>query len=293
MNITAKIIADSVNPDGKRLTSWILKYPRFIHAEFMTHRAFSRNAASSRAIPIKKMIEAIVNEAAHPEFWGKNQKGMQSLERLDQVTESLARMGWLAAREDAIKTVDRLVELGVHKQIVNRLIEPWSHITVLATAGDHRNFFGLRAHPDAQPEFQVLAYRMLDAYLKSKPRLLDWGEWHMPFGDKMLATLSEADRLKIATARAARISYLTFDGVEDHEKDFDIFEKLRSSGHWSPFEHSAKAAFALGNLISNFGPGWLQYRKTFHTESGQYVDLQSIMNSKPNWITLTEEPVDK
>lgn len=258
----------------------------------MTHRAFSRNAASSRAIPIKKMIEAINNEPAHPEFWGKNQKGMQSLEMLDDVTRSIAATGWFAARENAIKIVNGLVELGVHKQIVNRLIEPWSHITVLATAGDHKNFFGLRAHPDAQPEFQVLAYRMLHEYLNHSPQLLEWGQWHMPFGDKM-GDLPEADRLKVAVARAARISYLTFDGAEDHNKDFEIFDKLRTSGHWSPFEHPARASFALGNLVSNLGPGWLQFRKTFPSEKGQSVDLQTIMKTKPDWIKLTEEPVDK
>ena len=64
--IKAKIIADSINSKRCRLTSWVLEYPRFIHAEIMIHRVFSRNAASSRAIPTEKIIQNIIDDPAMP-----------------------------------------------------------------------------------------------------------------------------------------------------------------------------------------------------------------------------------
>ncbi len=279
--ITAKILLDSINPDGIRIVTWILKYPRFIHAEFMTHRVFSRNAASSRAIPFKKMAEAIRDEPAMPEYWGANQSGMQAAGQIEDIDDT--RRLWLRASDDAVGWASDLHDLGLHKQIANRVLEPFSHITVLATATEHDNFFALRAHPDAQPEFQVLAYRMLDEYLISVPVLRDWDDWHIPFGDQMPQELTNYNRLKVATARAARVSYLTFDGAIDPAKDIDLHDKLAASGHWSPFEHCAQADdFCIG---SNFR-GWRQYRKQFKDENKREIDLKLVMAAKPNWVTI-------
>jgi thymidylate synthase ThyX len=263
--IEAKIICDSINPAGNRITTWILKYPRFIHAEFMTHRILSKNAASSRAITLEKMIQAVLDEPAIPEFWGKNQKGMQAAEELNLADQETAKLEWLAARDKAVESVRNLQKLNLHKQLSNRLLEPWAHITVLSTGTDWENFFALRAHPEAQPEFQKLAYLMLERYNSSEPEDLEMGQWHIPFGDKYLENVSIQEALKICTARAARVSYNNFEGDIDFKKDFELHDKLLASGHMSPFEHCAKAQNNSAR-IGNF-TGWLQYRKTFKGEN--------------------------
>jgi thymidylate synthase ThyX len=280
--IKANILLDSINGSGNRITTWLLTYNRFIHAEFLTHRVFSRNASSSRAIPVKKMIEDVRTNPAMPVFWGKNQAGMQAKEQLDDTIKNVfrstkdainepftalgaAKYDWLAARDKAIETVEGLVEIGLHKQIANRILEPWMHITVIATATDMGNFFALRAHQDAQPEFQALAYLMLEEYNKSIPTQLVSGAWHIPFGDRMPLGIDLSQRLKISTARCARTSYLTFDGEINPEKDYQLHDQLATSGHWSPFEHCAQAQWHSGRS-GNF-QGWTQYRKSFLNEN--------------------------
>lgn len=308
--ISAKILADSINPLDCRLTSFLLTYPRFIHSEFMTHRVFSRNAASSRAIPFKKMFDTVFEEPALPERWGVEQKGMQSGDQIYEVPviESM----WMKARNQCLKAADYLSGRGLHKSLCNRLIEPWSHITVLATATDTglSNFFALRAHKDAQPEFQVLAYRMLNGYLKEKPNKLPWGYWHFPqfmgseyepfYDGKDQQAPDEvggkiynfSDVIKIATARCARLSYLTFDGEHSPEKDIALHDQLKASGHFSPFEHCAQAKIGLYKK-SNFDQpedgvfsGWHQYRKMIKGENQTNADLHAIMAAKPDWIRV-------
>lgn len=305
--ITAKILLDSVNPTGNRITTWILTYPRFFHSEVMTHRVFSRNASSSRAIPVKKMIDDVKYNPAMPIFWGKNQAGMQAKEELDDInkdkkilispvansadpcelmvtTKRAAQYEWLAARDSAVKHAEKMLELGLHKQIANRILEPFMHITVLVTATDHENFLSLRAHEDTQPEFQELAYNMLRLYQSKEPNKLKEGEWHIPFGDKIEETrlnqlvdkinrerqftptwYDEMYKIKIATARCARVSYLNFEGKDDYTKDIELHDILKNSGHWSPFEHCAMALDKpeqSGNFV-----GWKQYRKMFNGEN--------------------------
>lgn len=191
---------------------------------------------------------------------------------------------WLKGCGHAIGCAEALSLNGLHKQWANRVIEPWMNITVLITATEWLNFFKLRAHPEAHPDFQVLAYRMLDRYLKSEPKLVKRDGWHIPFGDKMPEDLSHLDRIAVAIARAARLSYLTFDGEMNVNKDIELYQKLKVSGHWSPFEHVAQAdpGVRSGNFI-----GWRQYRKTLPREDGtDGVDLNEIMSKKPDWIEL-------
>lgn len=290
--ISAEIIKDSTTPGGNRLTTFLLTYPRFIHAEFMTHRCFSRNASSSRAIPIQKMIEAVQDTYAAPEFWGKNQSGMQALEQLTGPQKTMAETWWDQCVVDAVTNVQYMAECGadLHKQIANRVLEPFSHITVIATASEKglRNFFALRAHKDAQPEFQVLAYRMLHPYLHSIPNELEWNQWHTPF-DKDIGGNFDELRLKICTGRIARVSYLTHDGIRDPDSDITLHDRLKDSGHWSPFEHCAKASQAgFGGSPSNFGPNWFQYRKQFYQECGAPTDehLWKVLEERPTWFNL-------
>lgn len=171
MSFSARIVLDSLNPasGGHRLTTFMLTYPRFIHSELMTHRVFSRNAASSRAIPYAQMRQAVLTNPAMPMHWGQNQKGMQADGQIGATRVPDAVRIWNEATVTAVHHADKLAEMGVHKQVVNRLLEPFMHITTLVTATEWTNFFALRAHKDAQPEFQFLADLMLQQYVDGTP----------------------------------------------------------------------------------------------------------------------------
>jgi thymidylate synthase ThyX len=192
MAITAKILADSLAPCGKRLTTMEWTYPRSIHSEIMTHRMLSKNSASSRAIPTEKLIQRVVDDPFIPEYIGANQKGMQAGEELNDVQKEVARMFWLQGRDQAVENARRLLDLGVHKQVVNRIIEPWMWITIIVSATEWDNVWGLRCHPMAEPHFQKLAYTARDAMAASVPRELKMGDWHLP-----LVPIDEEDGLSI------------------------------------------------------------------------------------------------
>ena len=246
----------------------------------------SRNAASSRAIPVAKMIESVKESPAMPEWWGKTQKGMQANKQISQTGISDCRVLWNRGRNECVEMAGRMVEnYQLHKQIANRLLEPWMHMTSLWTATEWDNFFALRAHPDAQPEFQVLAYRMLDLYLKEKPLQLQWGEWHLPFVDGPELTIQTG--LKVSVARAARVSYTTFEGKYSVEKDCELHDRMLDAWpkHMSPFEHQACAVEGL-RRSGNFAGGWQQYRKSIKGEVVKKANLKKIMKNKPDWIEL-------
>lgn len=271
MGFSARVLLDSVSPAGVRLTSMELRYPRFIHSEVMTHRVLSKNSASSRAIPIRKMIDSVRADPAMPVWWGRNQSGMQAHEEVDEATRALAEAEWKSALEDALAHAERLAasDINLHKQIVNRILEPFAWITVIVTGTEWANFFTQRTHEDAQPELRHLARMMLDAYRASEPKPLALGEWHTPLiqPDEEL-TLTQDERLKISVARAARVSYLSHAGTRDHAKDIELYERLvggGANGHWSPFEHVATPLPSADAWSGNFR-GWEQYRKRFPQE---------------------------
>lgn len=308
--ISAEVICDSVSKQGKRLTTFKLRYPKFIHGEFMTHRVISRNASSSRAIPTAKLIEEVRSDAlcAAPIFWGKNQPGMQAVEELqDDMARSWEKypsegkgfwMGtdrqrakelWFNAALNAASWADRMNAIGVHKQIVNRLLEPFSHINVVATATEWDNFFGLRLHRDAQPEMRALAVAMWEAKKASTIRQLRPGEWHMPFinrDDIPALTKAEPSKfreeiaIKVSVARCARVSYESHETGRRStvEEDLKLYDRLVGAQplHASPAEHQAtpddlfpvmgrpqwKQPREHGNFV-----GWRQYRKMLKGES--------------------------
>jgi thymidylate synthase ThyX len=271
MPFSARVLLDSISPAGIRLTSMEARYPRFIHAELLTHRNFSRNSSSSRAVPIRKMIEAVQRDPAMPVWWGRNQSGMQALEQIDEPTRALAEAEWKLALEDALRHAERLAssDINLHKQLVNRILEPFAWITVIITATEWSNFFTQRTHEDAQPELKHIADLMLERYRESSPRALALGEWHTPLilPDEESA-LPVDDRLKISVARCARVSYLSHDGARDRAKDIELYEKLvggGANGHWSPFEHIATPLSDASEWSGNFR-GWEQYRKRFAQE---------------------------
>jgi len=267
--ISAEIVADSVSPSNQRITSFVCTFPRFILAEFNTHRMLSRNAASSRAIPTKKFIDQVLNNPAMPIYWGKNQSGMQSFSELSPSDIPVAEEIWIQARNKMIDCVKEMMSIGVHKQIVNRLLEPWFNVTVIVTATDYENFFKLRISKNAQPEIFELASLMKKEMDKSIPKKIDIGCWHIPFADKHINNVAEEDKLlKIGVARCARVSYLTFEGVIDYEKDYALHDQLKADGHWSPFEHCATPCSSADRSYGNF-TGWKQYRKFFKEENGK------------------------
>ena len=329
MTISAKIIADSISPAGVRLTTMQLRYPRFIHPEELTHRVIStqpesiiiqkiadglmydenlsRNASSSRAIPVNRLIDDIIADTAMPIHWGKNQPGMQAREEHDaRVTLPALEFGelwtfgemdrvpkdhgqrpmrlttkdvhpiaaWIDARDYAIQVARAFDAAGYHKQIVNRLLEPFSHINVVVTATEWDNFYELRRHEDAQPEIHALADAMYEAQAASKPKLLQPGEWHLPYitvGEFLDDQMSDDQRIKCSVARCARVSYLTHDGLQPlPEKDLELYDRLVGAVplHASPAEHQAtpddfnpySEEWMKPHLHGNF-VGWVQNRK--------------------------------
>lgn len=272
---SARILKDSIGPSNKRLTTWELTYPRFVHAELMTHRLFSRNSASSRAIPTAKLMERVREDPALPQWWGKNQSGMQANEELDGPARTEAERLWLAARDHMLAAAEQLGKIGLHKQLANRLIEPWMFITVLVSATEYSNWFHLRNHRMAQPEIAWVAKAMWQQYNEHQPRRVAFGTWHLPLFDEdtegpLDTNAAIARAQKVSTGRCARVSYLTHEGIRDPDKDIELHDRLCAGpltgepGHWSPFEHVAMA-LSEPTRSGNFF-GWAQYRKEFEAE---------------------------
>jgi thymidylate synthase ThyX len=293
MATTAKIICDSISPDGVRLTTMEVTFHRFILAELNTHRVFSRNSASSRAIPSEKIRQRVNDDMAYPLSWGRNERGMQSSKALDLAEETVAKQLWYETGDESLRINSLLDDLGLHKQVANRILEPYMWHTAIITATEWDNFFHQRCHPDAQPEMKALADAMQLAYYTNEAIVkLSYGSWHLPYintedfqdvgaryaDDEMDAhdtrSFITAILRKVSVARCARVSYLTQNGKRDIEKDIELFERLTQGGHWSPFEHIAMP-LKLGHLhegksiaewSGNFR-GWKQYRKEFPQEN--------------------------
>lgn len=263
MSHSARIVCDSVTQYGHRLTTMEVVMPRIILAEFNTHRVFSRNSASSRAIPVEKMLRMVEENPYVPSSWGKNQKGMQAEQDVFVLDGMEARIVWLHARDQAMNRVKKLLALGIHKQTTNRLLEPFMWHTVIVTATEWSNFFHLRTHKAAHPDMQLVASAMESAYDESIPLLVHTGSWHLPY--MTLADRAEYPSdilIKGSIGKCARVSYLTHDGVRDIYKDVELYSSLLSNGHMSPLEH---VATPLEGWSGNFF-GWQQYRKLIKNE---------------------------
>lgn len=284
MGYKAKVIADSIN--GTRITTLEISFPRIVLAEFNTHRVFSRNSASSRAIPIEKMLERVMNDPFIPDRWPINRPGMQATEYLAEGSAVVeARIDWLHARNEAVNSVYRLQRHGVHKQITNRLLEPWLWHTVVVTSTEWENFFNQRRDKDAQPEIQKIANLMFAAYEASTPTQLADGAWHLPYvtaedfeAQAAHALTPDWDILaRLACARCARVSYARQGEARDFAEDLATTARLLANGHTSPLEHAAtpRTTPGPGALIDaatqsvwfgNFR-GWQSYRKTLPDEA--------------------------
>jgi thymidylate synthase ThyX len=300
MSFNVRVLADSLAPCGKRLTTMEWTYPRPIHSEIMTHRALSKNSASSRAIPTEKLIQRVLDDPWIPDYIGVNQRGMAPGDELTGSERSEAVSTWIAARDEAVKHARYLLSLGVHKGVVNRLLEPWMWITIIVSATEWPNLFALRLDKMAEPHFQHLARLAKAAMDASVPKVLASGEWHLPLWadnagqsddeselDRHIGTLSDvtglreeiarAFRVKISVGRCARVSYLTHDGRRDLNEDAGLHDRLivQRPLHASPAEHVAQALDTL-EWSGNFC-GWRQYRKTLpHENITFWADVPKI-----------------
>ena len=255
--ITARIIADSININGTRLSTLELQYPRYIHAELMTHRVFSRNAQSSRAIPVERAIQLVLEEPVEPIFM-KNQRGMQADDKISGQPLEAMEHSWDYARNAAITQARVLMNLGCHKQIANRLIEPFSHIRVILSGTEFENFFRLRIAPDAQQEICELAKAMKEAMDRSNP-VERFQSWHLPYiSEEELNNIPLKYLKQASVARCARVSYLNHDKTSPRvDKDMELYEFLKESKHLSPFEHVATpTTHSKTNFVQ-----WKQHRE--------------------------------
>lgn len=252
MNTEVKVLAASQNVyTGKKIVTFELDYPRFIHSEILTHRQFSRNAQSSRAVPINKTLEANAS-FVKPLVWGKNKAGMSSTEVLQGVELESAKELWDCAARNAFAFSKALGEVNLHKQHVNRITEPFSRIKVILTATEFDNFFWLRQDKDAaQPEIVELANKMKEAYDNTTCTALRNWQWHLPYvttqtgetsqryfdsnGDE----LSLKNALKVSASCAAQVSYRKLD--DSKQKALEIYDRLFAGPkpHLSPVEHQA------------------------------------------------------
>jgi thymidylate synthase ThyX len=260
----ARVLLDSTSPAGIRLTTLEVTFPRFVLSEWNTHRVFSRSSASSRAVPTTKLIERVERDPVLPLEWGRNKAGMSASDSLDADEVRAAQAVWLAARDDAAKHARELLDLKVHKQELNRILEPFLWHTVIVTSTEWDNFFTLRCAPNAQPEIRAAAELTRDAMNASAPTLLELGQWHTPLLGEDERELDLDVRRRVSVARCARVSYLTHEGKREIEKDLELFERLRADRHLSPFEHVATPA-PDRRFHANFR-GWIQMRREIEAE---------------------------
>lgn len=244
----ATVIADTVSDDGKRITTLELVYPRYVHSELMTHRVFSRNASSSRATPLSVTLKEVREDPVFFDYVGVNKSGMVAGEQITGEELEAFNKDWYTLGVMVASEVDRMYnEYGIHKQTLNRALEPWLRIRTLVTATEWGNFFALRLAEDAQPEIRSLAMAMKDAMEKSTPVEADV---HIPY-------TKAGDSVASSVARCARVSYASHTGKDTNvEADNKLYRQLLDGGHYSPFEH---VAYAREGQWANFN-GWRSLR---------------------------------
>lgn len=269
METSAKVILDSVSIQGHRLTTMEVTLHRFVLAEFNTHRVFSRNSASSRAIPVEKQLTKVLTSPAWPLEWPCEQPGMQGGAELQGDDLDMAQ----ALTQDLHELVTERIaiylrevpekENRLHKSVINRYMEPFMWHTILVTSTEWANFFNLRCSPLAQPEIRVAAELMLEAYEASTPRVAHNSYWHMPYIDDEDRRMFTAEDLRrISTGRCARVSLLNHGkGTREPKEDIRLCERLCSNDpkHASPLEHIATPMPHPGPSSRNY-TGWRQYR---------------------------------
>ena len=271
-------LADSISWKKSRLLTLELTYPRWIHSEIMTHRSHSKNAASSRAIPVMSMVETVQDAPSLQEFVRYNEKGMQGYTEVSEEDRVYYNNQIEILRQATIQVCTNLASRKFHKQNINRYLEPFSWITVIATGTGKawKHLLSLRCHEAAEPHFQKLAKMIEEVYHDNEPEYLEQGDWHLPLCNPLSSAnwedderLSLDDQIKCCVGRCARVSYNTHSGVRDPDKDIALHDQLIRDKHWTPTEHAARVPFRpdFGKSAGgNFGSDWIQYRKTFSQE---------------------------
>ena len=287
---TARIIADTIPEHyGRRLTTMEITLHRFVLAEFNTHRVFSRNSASSRAIPVETQLERCLNDPAWPLSWPAEQPGMQGGTELELHDLRDAQFLFHDVWESTLGRIDEYLEAHpekssrLHKSVINRLLEPFMWHTIIVSSTDWQNFFNQRCTPQAQPEIRATAELMQAAFEDSSPTMLTAGEFHAPFvglnpDDHKLTPL---EKLKVSAARCARVSYLTHDGQRSVEADLKLFEEtLAKYGHWSPLEHVATPLdHGPYRSAGNFGEPWVQFRSLVEDYGGTMRATEYVLST--------------
>lgn len=266
MDISANIVEHSVSEAGASLATLSLTLPRIILAELNTHRVFSKNASSTRAIPVKRLGEMAISDPYEPVRWGCNQSGMQAKqENLSYPDQQKAEMIWHRAANECYRSAIELSEIGLHKQWAGRMLEWFSYSAVLVSSTEWDNFFNLRIDPGAQPEIEILATKIRNALDNSVPRVIKLGDWHLPYvRPEERERFSLEEQKIISAARCARVSYMNHEGREStFEEDYNLYSKLILSKpmHASPVEHQATPYHfnAKTEQTKNF-TGWIQNR---------------------------------
>ena len=290
-HIDAKVIADGINTvNNQRLVTVQIKVPRYILSEHNTHRMFSRNFASSRAIPAKKIRANVLEHMFVPVYWGANKSGMSADQQLEGWRLSVVRGLWKAAGYAMVGVHWGLEKLGLHKQTCNRLLEPWSSVYGVVTASQWDNFMRLRYSKFAQPEIICLAKAIHDAIKNSTPRKLGPTDYHLPYiTEQEVQQRSVIDCIKTSVARCCRVSYKSNETgkLSDFDKDVALFDRLLKDHHMSPFEHVAfvpnqgRVTKELHiDLQRNFR-GWYQFRAFVDPADNQKY-LEKFYNIKLN-----------
>ena len=267
-----KLLCDSINPNGQRLTTFQVKYWRPLLPEMNTHRVFSRNAASSRAMSFSKRCKQVVEDTVLPTHWNSEKPGMVGGDEFDQETKDfinrkIIQLAGLTTEfiEQLNNEVKAKTGYEIHKQYLNRYLEPFTYTTQIITSTDWDNFFKLRLAPDAQPEIRDVALEMFYALNESNPKKLRMGDYHLPYVlPEELEEYGHFLACKISVARCARVSYRAYEGHVKLEKDLELFDRLLKSGHMSPFEHVAVPVETDKHYFNLHG--WMSLRYAIETQ---------------------------
>ncbi len=309
MSYKVEVLADSLSPAGVRLTTLLCVYPRFIHSEMLRHRVFSHSVASSRAIPTEHLIEQVANDPFVPATFNQRVKGMGVGDPMKEGDAQKARAAWRSAAQDAAYHATSLMEIGLDKSRANRLLEPFLWVTDIITATEWSNFFALRDHPAAQPEFQVLARMMREAMIESEPDHLGYDHWHVPLVslDEVMSGTADGeepiawDTWKMVSAgRCARVSFDKHGESESVPSSVARAEKLMASGHMSPFEHVARP-MRKDDVVSDHDHPYIMVPQTEagHVgvsieHSGSDVDLDQMWSGNfKGWVQMRQEIPDQ
>lgn len=257
--IEARVVLDSISPDDYRLTTIECVYPRIIHAEVMTHRVFSRLSASSRAIPIQKMIDRVKEDPFIPKYIQSNQAGMSGGSDLSDIDRHNFVTRWQDSSLVAVRMAEAMAKTGAHKQLVNRVLEPylWHKVAISSTEWD--NFFRQRLGDGVEPHMRELAMKIKDALDKSTPSCIWYGDWHLPYLRESDSSLTLEEKIKVSVARSARTSYGRANDEFTLESDLGVFQKMWDGYHPSPFEFVAHPV-TIDCQTANYR-GWKQLRR--------------------------------